>query len=128
VLLKQQGRLPLPAFAIDSVVAIGVKSMDNRKCFEYKVYYRDREFFPYFMWEQYAYSVESGKKYQSFKADSAFYQTEYTVALEPETGVLCQEREYKLGTHTMVHPESKERGEFQSYITRENLYTIPGKE
>jgi hypothetical protein len=126
-LLKSQGRLPLPAFEVDSVVVVGFKSTDGRKCLEYKTYFRDKESFPYFMWEQYAYSVESGKKYQEFKPDSAFYSTEYMVSLDIETGIPCQEREVKVGTHVMIHPESKERATFTSYITRENLFTKPEK-
>lgn len=121
--LKQQGRLPIPAFEVDSVLTRDLRKVDGRVCFEYTVFYNEREPFPYFMWEQYAYSTESGAPYKEYKADSARYQVEYSVALEPETSLPCQEREVIRGKHYMSHKETKETATFDSYITLENLYT-----
>ena len=42
--------------------------------------------------------------------------------LDPTTGVPCQEREVKVGTHTMVHPVTKDTVKFTSHITNERLY------
>ncbi len=122
--LQKQKRLPIQQLPIDSVVTKGFRKIDSRECFEYTAYYKEREPFPYFMWEQYAYGTDSSAtKYREFKADSARYQVEYSVAIEAETGLPCQEREVKKGVHFMTHPETKEQGQFESFITLENLYT-----
>jgi hypothetical protein len=50
------------------------------------------------------------------------YRTEFEVMIEPETGLPCQEREVKVGTHTMIHPETKDTVTFTSHISYERLY------
>ena len=43
--------------------------------------------------------------------------------MEPQGGILCQEREVREGLHTMVNPESGDTATFKSNITLERLYT-----
>lgn len=122
--LALQNRLPVPMLEVDSVVAVGFRKLDSRRCFEYKVYYPEREPFPYFMWEQHAYGTEGGVALQEFRPDSGAYYTEYSLALDPHTGIPCQEREVKTGTIFVTHPTSKENAEIKVNITLENLYNI----
>ena len=44
--------------------------------------------------------------------------------MEPETGIPCQEREVKVGKHTMVHPITKDTVVFESHITNERLFNL----
>lgn len=123
--LKAQGSLPLPGVSIDSVIAKGYQKLGGKKCYEYHVYYQETEPFPYFVWEQYAYSTESGKTYQDWVADSTHYQTAFHAAIDPETGLPCQERFARQGENWIHHPETKEIASFLSFVTVENLYTTP---
>lgn len=126
--LKSLGSIPLPGLPIDSVVAKGYKKLNGKECFEYQVHYKETEPFPYYVWEQHAYSTEAGKPYQTWKADSTHYTTVFTAALDPENGIPCQERLTKEGTNWIHNPETKEVASFKSFITTENLYTVPGEE
>ncbi|HSQ40650.1 MAG TPA: hypothetical protein VLM37_00050 [Fibrobacteraceae bacterium] len=127
-LLQEKGRLPLSSVPVDSVIVKGYHKLDERNCLEYSVFFKEREPFPEFMWEQYAYGTTAGKGFQAFRADSATYDVEYMVAIEPSTGVPCQEREVKKGINWMHNPETQEKASFVSFITMENLYTTPGKD
>jgi len=124
-LLKSQGKLPMPAFPVDSVVTKSMNSLANLSCLEYTVYYSERDPFPYYLWEQFAYSTDQGKNYKNYKADSTRFAVAYTVFINPETGVLCQEREVKRGVNYISNPESKEQFSFISNVTDETLYTKP---
>ena len=44
--------------------------------------------------------------------------------IDPTTGIPCQEREVKVGSHTMVNPDTKDTATFKSQITLERLYTV----
>ena len=66
--------------------------------------------------------LKTFKKYN--KGLKAEYQTQFEVMIDPTTGVPCQEREVKVGTHTMVNPDTKDTATFKSQITLERLYTI----
>jgi glycine/D-amino acid oxidase-like deaminating enzyme len=59
--------------------------------------------------------------YDTVKAE---YYTQYWVAIDPETGIPCQEREFKQGVHTMVNPTTGDTATFKSNITLERLYTM----
>jgi len=122
--LIQQGRLPIPSTPIDSVVTKGFHSIDGRNCVEYSAYYKAREPFPYFMWEQHAYGTDSGAVYKPFHADSANYDVDYAVDLDPQTGLPCQEREVKRGIFYISQPDTKEQATFKGFVTDENLYTL----
>jgi len=126
-LLRSQGRLPIPSVAVDSVLLSGWIRIGKQHCVEYTVFFPEREPFPYFVWEQFAYGTKAGAPYQKFKADTAEYQTQYSVALDPETSILCREREVKTGVNAMVNPETKEKSVFRSYVSIENLYTKLGE-
>ena len=67
-------------------------------------------------------ALKSIKKYN--KGLKAEYQTQFEVMIDPTTGVPCQEREVKVGVHTMVNPDTKDTATFKSQITLERLYTI----
>ena len=126
-LLKSRGRLPIPAFPIDSVVTKAITSLSDEDCLEYTVYYREHDPFPNFLWEQFAYSTERGKPYQVYKADSTVFSVAYTVFIKPTTGALCQEREVKRGVDYISNPTTKEQFTFISNVSDETLYTRPKK-
>jgi hypothetical protein len=124
-LLKQQGRLNFALIKIDSVVTKGFTNRDHRKCLDYVVYLQESESFPYFIWEQHVGSKIVPEKFKGYTAGhKGEYRTEFEVMIEPETGLPCQEREVKVGTHTMIHPETKDSVTFTSHVTYERLYNI----
>lgn len=130
-LLKDQGRLNFALIKVDSVVVKGFENRDHRRCLDYIVYLQETENFPYYIWEQHVNSGIVPEKFKKYnKGLKAEYQTQFEVMLDPETGVPCQEREVKVGTHTMVNPETKDTTSFKSQITLERLYTVkkPGEE
>ncbi|NLB62880.1 MAG: hypothetical protein GX801_02060 [Fibrobacter sp.] len=122
--LSNQGRLPIPMLEVDSVISTGFRKLDKRRCFVYNVYYREREPFPYFMWEQHAYGIENAAALREFKPDSGSYYTHYSMAIDPKTGIPCQEREVKHGTIFVSNEKTKEKDEIKVNITLENLYNI----
>ena len=124
-MLKDQGRLNFALIQVDSVVVKGFENRDHRRCLDYIVYLQEKESFPYYIWEQHVNSgivPEQFKKYN--KGLKAEYQTQFEVMIDPTTGVPCQEREVKVGTHTMVNPDTKDTATFKSQITLERLFTI----
>ena len=124
-LLKQQGRLDFALIQIDSVVTKGFTNRDHRKCLDYVVYLHETESFPYFIWEQHVGSKIVPEKFKGYTSGlKGEYRTEFEVMLEPETGLPCQEREVKVGTHTMVHPETKDTVTFTSHVSHERLFNI----
>ena len=124
-MLKDQGRLNFALIKIDSVVTKGFEHRDHRKCLDYVVYLHETESFPYYIWEQHVNSNIVPEKFKKYnKGLKAEYQTQFEVMIDPTTGVPCQEREVKVGTHTMVNPDTKDTATFKSQITLERLYTI----
>lgn len=124
-MLKDQGRLNFALIKIDSVVTKGFERRDHRRCLDYIVYLHETESFPYYIWEQHVNSNIIPDKYKAYTAGhKAEYDTEFEVMIDPETGVPCQEREVKVGTHTMVHPITKDTVKFTSHITNERLYNL----
>lgn len=122
-LLKAKKLLPnLSNASIDSVVTKGVKKMNGKECFTYIVYLKEKEPFPYFIWEQHIASVESGKPFKSYSPTEAKYENRYEIAISPKNGILCHEREYKFGTHGMQNKETKDSVTFKSQITHEREY------
>ncbi len=124
-MLKDQGRLNFALIQVDSVVVKGFENRDHRRCLDYIVYLQETESFPYYIWEQHVNSnivPESFKKYN--KGLKAEYQTQFEVMIDPTTGIPCQEREVKVGLHTMVNPDTKDTATFKSQITLERLYTV----
>ena len=122
-LLKQQGRLNFALIQIDSVVTKGFTNRDHRKCLDYVVYLHETESFPYFIWEQHVGSKIVPEKFKGYTSGlKGEYRTEFEVMIEPETGLPCQEREVKVGTHTMIHPETKDSVTFTSHVSYERLY------
>jgi hypothetical protein len=68
------------------------------------------------------------EKYKAYTAGhKAEYATQFEVMIDPETGIPCQEREVKVGTHTMVHPVTKDTVTFTSHVTNERLYNLKVK-
>ena len=128
-LLTDRGRLNFALIKVDSVVVKGFENRDHRRCLDYVVYLHEKESFPYYIWEQHVNSgivPETYKKYN--KGLKAEYDTQYEVMIDPTTGIPCQEREVKVGTHTMVNPETKDTATFKSQVTLERLYTLKKSE
>lgn len=124
-LLQDRGRLNFALIKIDSVVAKGFENRDHRRCFDYVIYLQETESFPYYIWEQHVNSNIVPDKFKAYTAGhKAEYNTQFEVMIDPETGVPCQEREVKVGTHTMVHPITKDTVTFTSHITNERLYNV----
>lgn len=124
-LLKDRGRLQFALIRVDSVVTEGYRNLDKRKCLAYTVYLKERESFPYYIWEQHVNSKIGTEKFQAYHSGlSAEYETAYWVTLDPKTGIPCQEREVKVGTHTMVNAKTGDTATFKSNTTLERLYTV----
>lgn len=124
-LLKDRGRLQFALIQVDSVVTEGFRNLDRRKCLAYTVYLKEKESFPYYIWEQHVNSKIGTEKFQAYRTGlKAEYETAYWVTLDPETGIPCQEREVKVGTHTMVNPKTGDTATFKSNTTLERLYTV----
>ena len=124
-MLKDQGRLNFALIKVDSVVVKGFENRDHRRCLDYIVYLQETESFPYYIWEQHVNSNIVPDKFKKYnKGLKAEYQTQFEVMIDPMTGVPCQEREVKVGTHTMVNPDTKDTATFKSQITLERLYTV----
>lgn len=124
-LLKDQGRLNFALIQVDSVVTKGYQRLDKRKCLWYNVYLHEKESFPYYIWEQHVNSKIVPEKFMAYNTGlSAEYDTEFGVAIDPTTGIPCQEREVRKGVHTMVNPTTKDTVTFKSHILSERLYTV----
>ena len=124
-MLKDQGRLNFALIKIDSVVTKGFENRDHRRCLDYKVYLHETESFPYYIWEQHVNSNIVPEKFKAYNTGlKAEYDTEFEIMIDPETGIPCQEREVKVGTHYMVHPVTKDTVTFKSNITHERLFNI----
>ncbi len=124
-LLKERSRLQFALIQVDSVVTEGFRNLDKRKCFAYTVYLKEKESFPYYIWEQHVNSKIGTEKFQAYRTGlKAEYETAYWVTLDPETGIPCQEREVKVGTHTMVNAKTGDTATFKSNTTLERLYTV----
>ncbi|MCF0215502.1 MAG: hypothetical protein HUK21_03400 [Fibrobacteraceae bacterium] len=126
-MLEDQGRLNFALIKVDSVVTDGYHNLDKRKCLGYTVYLHEFESFPYFIWEQHV----NGKwknvpeKYMHYQTGhKGDYSTAFWIAIDPTTGIPCQEREVKVGTHTMVNAAINDTATFTSHITLERLYTV----
>lgn len=124
-MLKDQGRLNFALIRVDSVVVKGFENRDRRRCLDYVIYLQETENFPYYIWEQHVNSGIVPEKFKKYnKGLKAEYDTQFEVMIDPETGVPCQEREVKVGRHTMVNPETKDTATFKSQITLERLFTV----
>lgn len=124
-MLKDQGRLNFALIAIDSVVIKGFENRDHRHCLDYVVYLQETESFPYYIWEQHVNSDIVPDKFKAYSAGlKAEYNTQFEIMIDVETGVPCQEREVKVGKHTMVNPVTKDTVTFTSHITNERLYNL----
>lgn len=124
-LLRSKNRLNFALIKIDSVVTNGFHHLDSRRCLGYTIYLNEGESFPYFIWEQHVNSKIGTEQFISYSTGhKAEYQTAYWIALDPLTGIPCQEREVKKGIHTMVNPSTGDTATFESLITLERLYTV----
>ena len=124
-LLKDRKRLNFGLITIDSVVVKGFENRDRRRCLDYVIYLHEKESFPYYIWEQHVNSNIVPEKFQQYNTGlHANYDVKYEVMMDPATGVPCQEREVKVGTHTMVNPVTQDTASFTSYVTYERLYNI----
>lgn len=123
-LLKDRGRLNFALIQIDSVVTNGFHNLDSKRCLGYTIHLKETESFPYFIWEQHVNSGIGTEQYQAYyKGLKGEYYTQYWVAIDPTTGIPCQEREFKQGVHTMVNPTTGDTATFKSHISLERLYT-----
>ena len=68
--------------------------------------------------------VPGAEKYKTYAPGKASYHTEYWMAIDPETGIPCQEREVKQGLHGMKHPDSGDSLTFRSQTSQERLFTV----
>lgn len=128
-MLKDQGRLNFALIKIDSVVVKGFENRDRRRCLDYIVYLQETESFPYYIWEQHVNSNIVPDKFKAYTAGhKAEYNTAFEIMIDPTTGVPCQEREVKVGTHTMVNPATQDTVTFTSHVTNERLYNLKTEE
>lgn len=124
-MLKDSGRLNFALIKVDSVVVKGYENRDHRRCLDYIVYLKETESFPYYIWEQHVNSKIVPEKFKQYnKGLKAEYETQFEVMIDPKTGVPCQEREVKVGKHTMVDVATKDTATFKSQITLERLFTV----
>lgn len=124
-MLQDQGRLNFALIRVDSVVVRGFENRDHRRCLDYVVYLQETESFPYFIWEQHVNSKIVDEKFKKYnKGLKGEYQTRYEIMVDPKTGVPCLEHETKVGTHTMVNPETRDTTTFSSLITIERMYNM----
>ena len=124
-MLKDAGRLNFALIKIDSVVVKGFENRDRRRCLDYVVYLHETESFPYYIWEQHVNSGIVSDRYKAYnKGLKAEYDTEFEIMLDPTTGIPCQEREVKVGTHTMVNPVTNDTLTFVSHVTNERLFNL----
>jgi len=123
-LLRGRDRLNFALIQIDSVVTEGFRNLDDRRCLVYSVYLHERDAFPYYIWEQHVASVPNASKYKDYPPGPATYQTQFWMAIDPQTGIPCQEREVKRGIHTMKHPDSGDTTSFVSQVSLERLFTV----
>jgi len=123
-LLVSQGRLLEIPFVvkIDSVLTKGIREINGKKCFEYAVYLKEEEPFPYFIWEQHVSSVKSGMPFKNYRPKNVQYENRYDVALNLENGIPCHEHEMKFGVHGMQNPETGDSVTFNSRISHERFY------
>lgn len=129
--LKDEGRLNFALIQVDSVVVRGFENRDHRRCLDYVVYLQETESFPYFIWEQHVNSKIVDEKFKKYnKGLKAEYQTRYEIMIDPKTGIPCLSHETKVGTHTMVNPETRDTVTFTSHITVERMFNTikPGEE
>ena len=123
-ILEERGRLKFGLIQIDSVVTSGFQTLDKRECLNYTVYIKEKENFPYYIWEQHVNSKIGTEKFQAYnKGLSAEYETAYRVAIDPTNGIPCQEQEIKHGVHTMVNAKTGDTATFRSSTGLERLYT-----
>jgi len=128
--LRDEGRLNFALIQVDSVVVKGFENRDHRRCLDYIVYLQETESFPYFLWEQHVNTKIVDEKFMKYTTGlKAEYQTSYEIMIDPKTGVPCLEHEYKVGTHTMVNPATRDTAIFVSHITMERMYNLakPGE-
>ena len=123
-ILEERGRLKFGLIQIDSVVTSGFQTLDKRECLNYTVYIKEKENFPYYIWEQHVNSKIGTEKFQAYnKGLSAEYETAYRVAIDPTNGIPCQEQEIKHGVHTMVNVKTGDTATFRTSTGLERLYT-----
>lgn len=128
--LQDEGRLNFALIQVDSVIVLGFENRDHRRCLDYVVFLKETESFPYFIWEQHVNSKIVDEKFKKYsKGLKAEYQTRYEILIDPTTGIPCLEHETKVGTHTMVNPDTRDTTTFSSLITVERLYNVkkPGE-
>jgi hypothetical protein len=89
---------------------------------EYSVYLREKEPFPYFIWEQHVYTVKSAEPFRNYNAKEAEYNNRYDISISLENGIPCQENEAKLGIHGMQNPETGDSVTFKSQVMYERYY------
>ncbi len=124
-LLKDRDRLRFALIQVDSVVTDGFHNLDKRHCLGYTVYFKETESFPYYIWEQHVNSKIGTEQFQAYRTGlRGEYETAYWVTFDPRTGIPCQEREVKVGTHTMVNSKTGDTATFKSNTTIERLYTV----
>lgn len=118
-------RMPI-GVQLDSVTTYkALRNVEDRKCLEYTVFYSEKIDFPRYLWEQWAYSTKEGKAYKNFRPDpeKSTAKVEYTVLIEPETGLPCREKEIRTENYVITEEESGSQAEFTAVVHLEDLYT-----
>ncbi|GHV12383.1 hypothetical protein AGMMS49938_04820 [Fibrobacterales bacterium] len=124
LLLTERGQLPLANVQVDSVRTQGLHKINGRECLEYAVFLREKEPFPYFIWEQHISITTGGKQFKEYAPQNANYQNRWEVAIDTQNGVPCLEREYKNGINEMKNLSTGDSITFESLISKTRLYTI----
>jgi hypothetical protein len=124
--LVKERRPQMPAgVTLDSVVIDRLSHIEGRDCIRYDIYYAEPIVFPYFLWEQWAYSTQEGKAYKNFRPvqESSFAKVQYTVYLGMDDGYVCREQENRREEYVIADKESGAQAEFTAIAYIERLYT-----
>ncbi len=118
----------LAAFAqrgltIDSLVIDDLKKVEGEKCLRYELYFKASDPLNIMLWEQHRVALgERGNELEGYLFDSAESSVRHEIFQDPETGLLCREREYRESENKIKHKDSGAIRSFKSVRVVETLY------
>lgn len=117
--------LDLSPLQVDSVVALGDVKVEDRNCFNYKIYYKVAEVPDIdLMFEQFrAADTLDRADYSDYAATSGIATGSWGVWIDPRQGTLCREQDWRDLSITVSHKESGENREVIARVAVERLYT-----
>ena len=127
--LKPFTKLGVP---MDSVVIDKLERVEGVYCLKYNLYYKDKDPLNLMVWEQHKMKMSIEKvtnDLEGYQFHSAETDVRHEVFQNPETGLLCREREYRYTTNKITHKDSDAVKTFKSTKIIESLYDYKmGKE